>query len=70
ADHGGIGKGHGGNTPDEVNVPFIIMGPGIKKGYTLKEKPRNYDTTATLAQILGLTPPDCWEGKVLTEIFE
>ncbi len=70
ADHGGIGHGHGGNTPQEVNVPFIIRGPGIKKGYTLKSPIHNYDTTVTLAQMLGLKVPDCWEGKEVPEIFE
>ena len=70
ADHGGIGKGHGGTTPQEINVPFIIAGPGIKKGYTLKSNPRNYDTTVTLAKMLGLTVPACWEGKDITEIYE
>ena len=70
ADHGGIGHGHGGTTPQEVNVPFIIIGPGIKKGYELKAAPKNYDTTTTLAQMLGITPPACWEGKVIGEIFE
>ena len=70
ADHGGIGKGHGGTTPQEINVPFIIAGPGIKKGYTLKSNPRNYDTTVTVAKMLGLTVPACWEGKDITEIYE
>jgi arylsulfatase A-like enzyme len=70
ADHGGIGHGHGGSTPQEVNVPYIIAGPGIKKGYELKGTPRNFDTTATLARILGLKAPDCWKGEVIEEIFE
>jgi predicted AlkP superfamily pyrophosphatase or phosphodiesterase len=70
ADHGGIGHGHGGNTPQEVNVPFIICGPSIKKGYQIKGEPHNYDTTVTIAHILGINPPACWEGKVIDEIFE
>ncbi len=69
ADHGGIGKGHGGTTPQEVNVPFIITGAGIKKGYELKANPRNFDVTATAAKLLGLQIPDCWEGKEIKEIF-
>jgi len=70
ADHGGIGKGHGGTTPQEVNVPFIITGAGIKKDYELKGEPRNFDVTATVAKLLGLQTPDCWEGKAINEIFE
>ena len=70
ADHGGIGHGHGGTSPQEVHVPFIIAGPGIKKGYELKGTPKNYDTTVTVAKMLGLNVPACWEGKAINEIFE
>lgn len=70
ADHGGKGHGHGGDSPQEVNIPYVMEGPGIKKNYELKQVHNNYDGTATLAKILGLTPPDCWEGKVIDEIFE
>lgn len=70
ADHGGIGKGHGGNTPQETNVPFIIKGPGIRKNYELKSDIRNYDTTVLLAQMLGLKTPDCWEGKTIEEVYD
>ena len=69
ADHGGVGHNHGGNTPAEINVPYIIKGPGIKKGYKLKGNPRNYDTTATLAKMMELKAPDCWEGVCIDEIF-
>ena len=70
ADHGGVGHGHGGTSPQEVNVPLIITGPGIKKNYELKDSPRNYDMTVTVSKMLGLQIPDCWEGKEIKEIFE
>lgn len=69
ADHGGIGKGHGGSTPQEINVPYLMKGPGVKRGYHLKGHPRNFDTTATIAKILGLKTPNCWEGLPIEEIF-
>ena len=31
-DHGGVGNGHGGLSPQEMIVPWAIAGPGIKKG--------------------------------------
>lgn len=69
ADHGGINKGHGGKSLDEVQVPWIMSGPGIKKNNELKSTIITYDTAATLAAILGLTPPQAWRGKAVTEAF-
>ncbi len=69
SDHGGVGHNHGGNSPAEINVPWIIKGPGIKKNYKLKSTPRNYDTTATIAKLMHLKAPSCWEGVSVDEIF-
>src|SRR5207245_8459741 len=33
ADHGGTGKGHGGNSMDELEIPWILTGPGVAKGH-------------------------------------
>ncbi|MEN5376536.1 alkaline phosphatase [Sphingobacterium kitahiroshimense] len=69
ADHGGINKGHGGKSLDEVQVPWIISGPGIKKNTELKSTIITYDTAATLAAILGLEQPQSWRGKAVHEAF-
>lgn len=66
ADHGGIGHGHGGDSPEEVNVPWILTGPGVVNG-KLGTEVRTYDTAATLAYLLGIEAPDCWEGKPIVE---
>ena len=70
ADHGGVGHGHGGNTPEEVNVPFIISGAGIKHGHHIKSYVNNYDLSPTIAKMFNVRTPDCWQGKVVSEIFE
>jgi predicted AlkP superfamily pyrophosphatase or phosphodiesterase len=70
ADHGGINKGHGGSTPNEVNVPFIISGAGIKKNHHISSYVNNYDCSPTIAKMLGAKAPACWQGKVVEEIFE
>jgi len=69
ADHGGIDKGHGGKSLDEVQVPWIMSGPGIKKNTELKSTIITYDTAATLATILGLEQPQSWRGKAVNEAF-
>lgn len=67
ADHGGIGKGHGGNTPEEMTIPWIVKGPGIKANHTVSTPVVTYDTALTLCKLFGLTPPDCWIGKPILD---
>ncbi|MBC9797761.1 alkaline phosphatase [Sinomicrobium weinanense] len=69
ADHGGIDKGHGGKTLTEVEILWIIAGPGIAKGKTLENTIITYDTAATIAWILGLKTPQAWRGAVVKEAF-
>jgi predicted AlkP superfamily pyrophosphatase or phosphodiesterase len=70
ADHGGINKGHGGKSLDEVQVPWVINGPGIKKDYEIKDVIITYDTAATIAWILGLKMPQSWRGRAVAESFK
>lgn len=62
ADHGGIGHGHGGDTPEERFVPWILTGPSVVNG-ELNVPVKTYDTAATVAYLLGVNQPDCWVGK-------
>ncbi len=68
SDHGGVGKGHGGDTPDERLVPWILNGKKVVHGEILG-KVRTFDTAATLAYILGLPAPSCWTGKTVMQAF-
>ncbi len=70
ADHGGVGKKHGGNTMAELEIPWILAGPGVTAGRELRAPVRTYDTAATLARLLGVQPPDCWIGRPVVEAFE
>ena len=69
ADHGGIGYGHGGETLDELEIPFMVYGKGIKKGYSIKHAVYTYDNAATVATLLGLKQPYAWIGKPVTSAF-
>jgi Uncharacterized proteins of the AP superfamily len=69
SDHGGIEKGHGGKTMQEMQVPYILWGKNIKKNYIIPESTMVYDNAATLAYILGLTPPQVWIGRPITSVF-
>lgn len=70
SDHGGVGKGHGGSTTAEVEIPWIITGPGVAPAKELTSFVNTYDTAATVAHIFGLTAPECWIAKPVLEAFE
>ncbi|MCB0628102.1 MAG: alkaline phosphatase family protein [Lewinella sp.] len=69
ADHGGVGLGHGGETPEEVLIPFILYGKGIKEGYSIRGAVNTMDNAATVAFALGLEIPNAWIGRPVKEAF-
>jgi predicted AlkP superfamily pyrophosphatase or phosphodiesterase len=70
SDHGGKGKKHGGASKEELEIPWILSGPGIAQGRQLQGNVEIYDTAPTLAHLLGLTPPKCWVGKPVLEALQ
>lgn len=70
ADHGGKGKGHGGPSLEERNIPWIIKAPGVKMNHAIVADVQQYDTAATLAYLLGLKAPECWKGRAVMDAFE
>lgn len=70
ADHGGIEKGHGGKTMQEMQTPFIISGKNIKKGIEFHESMMQYDIASTIAYIFELEQPQVWIGRPMTQVFE
>ncbi len=69
ADHGGKGKGHGGSTMGEIEIPWILQGRGVVPGRELPATVNTYDTAATIAYALGLTPPKCWIARPVVDAF-
>ena len=63
SDHGGIKKSHGRTSLQEMEAPFIICGPGIRKGFEIPGLTMQYDVAPTLASILGLKTPEYWRGR-------
>ena len=70
ADHGGINKGHGGKTLQEMEIPFIIAGKNIKKSGKFNELMMQYDTAATIAYIFKLKQPQAWIGRPMKQVFK
>jgi len=69
ADHGGVGHGHGGETMAEMEIPFIMSGAGVKKGYEIKGPFYQYDNAATIAYIWKLPTPSVWTGRPAKSAF-
>jgi predicted AlkP superfamily pyrophosphatase or phosphodiesterase len=69
ADHGGKGKGHGGATMAELEIPWILHGPSVTAGKELTTPVSTYDTAATIAYIFGLESPKCWIARPVVEAF-
>ena len=70
SDHGGIKKGHGGKTMQEMETAFIISGKGIKKGYEFTDSMMQFDTAATIAHIFNLKQPQVWIGRPMVQVFK
>lgn len=70
ADHGGLGKGHGGKTMEEMQTPIVFQGKGIKKGVRITESTMVYDIAGTLGYILGVGQPQVWIARPIKSVFE
>lgn len=69
ADHGGHDRNHGANTPEDMTIPWLLAGPGIRAGHQLHSPVGLLDTAPTLARLLGMQPAAQWEGQVVAEAF-
>jgi len=73
ADHGGTGTDHGDDIATNRTIPFLVFGPGVRKGAVLGAdgRPvRNLDMAPTAAALLGLTLSGALVGRRLDEAFE
>ncbi|MFH0961835.1 MAG: alkaline phosphatase family protein [archaeon] len=50
-------------------TPFMIVGPGIKKGYFLEKPISHVDQMPTILHSMNLSIPNHVQGRVLSEIF-
>lgn len=69
SDHGGINKGHGGESAEEITIPVIYYGSGIKKGYQIQQPVYQYDVAATVAFALNLQVPYSWTSRPVKAAF-
>lgn len=70
SDHGGHGKTHGTWLGEDMAIPWIAAGPGVRKGVEIEREIRTYDTAATALALLGVPVPGDWDGRPVAEAFE
>jgi hypothetical protein len=68
SDHGGTAHGHGKNSLAEIQIPWILAGPGISPGQIMAPV-NTFDTAVTVAWIFHLDPPQCWIGRPVLSAF-
>ncbi len=69
ADHGGHDRDHGLNVPEDMTIPWLAVGPGIRAGHEIQASVNLIDTAPTIARLLNLAPHPDWEGHCIEEIF-
>lgn len=68
ADHGGHGYGHGSTSLDDMLIPWMAWGKGVKPG-VLKRRVDIFDTAATALWLLGVPIPAAFDGKPVRAAF-
>jgi glycerophosphoryl diester phosphodiesterase len=69
ADHGGHGRGHGTELAEDMTVPWIVWGAGVRAGWQIEREVRLMDVAPTLLYALGIPQPPEWRGQVIGEVF-
>jgi arylsulfatase A-like enzyme len=60
---------HGLAIPDDLIIPWIAWGKGVKKHLELTTPVGTCDTAATALWLLGIPVPADWDGKPVTSAF-
>ena len=63
ADHGGHGRSHGSEMPEDMTIPLIFHAADIATGEI--ENASILDLAPTVAALLGCESDPDWEGRVL-----
>jgi predicted AlkP superfamily pyrophosphatase or phosphodiesterase len=67
ADHGGHDLNHEAGTAEDLTIPWVISGVGVRRGHTIARPVHITDTAPTIAHLLGLPEPPEWTGRPVVE---
>ena len=69
ADHGGHAKTHGSSHLNDVLIPWIAWGKGVRPSMRLSTPIRTMDTAASALWLLGVRVPEVWSGRPVVDAF-
>ncbi len=69
SDHGGLDRGHGGDSPNEMEIPVLLYGGSVTQGRTIEQVHLITDIAATAAGLLGIVLPGECRGSFIFEAF-
>lgn len=64
ADHGGHGRGHGDDCPEDMTIPMFFLGKAFEPGLQLTNISL-LNLAPTVAQLLGIPSSREWEGQAV-----
>lgn len=67
ADHGGHDDTHGTELPEDMTIPLLLHGPGVRAGLRLSGSYSLLDIAPTLAHLLDIPAAPEWQGQVIRE---
>jgi predicted AlkP superfamily pyrophosphatase or phosphodiesterase len=70
ADHGGHEQWHGSDCAEDMTIPWMLTGPGVKPGYHIQKHVGMLDTAPTIACLLGLQRPALWQGQPVWDALQ
>lgn len=70
SDHGGKGTGHGGATMEEIEIPWIVAGPGVASNREITDPIDICQTAATIAYVLNVEAPPAWIATPVMQAFK
>ena len=69
ADHGGHRKTHGGKSPDDMRIPWIVWGKDVRKDFAITAPLSTCDTAATALWLLDVPVPTWFDGTPVSSAF-
>ena len=66
SDHGGHGRSHGTELPEDMVIPFFFIGEKFEKGRVL-DGVTLLDIAPTITDVMGIPKVEEWEGKSLIQ---
>ena len=69
ADHGGHGLTHGTRSAEDMTIPWVVWGKGVKPGFQITAGVTTFDTAATALWLLDVPLPVEFDGKPVTTAF-